>query len=148
MNQFKNINLWKETYSNTVNLLTASLNLINTNNDNLSQVDVITLTPLPIHFSQHENLIEQVLSIFMMITNEDGYFFKSNVPNSSLEKLRYAIHRENENAYLAQFGHGIQPRLLSNNQDIDPTLNYEEAYLELLQLNTLIIIESIELNEM
>jgi hypothetical protein len=132
---------WKPHYIHAISLLSASLDLLNKNRSLPLNIISFNDKPLPTHFVHHNELIEQALSDFMLITNEEGYYFKSKYAESSLEVLRYAIHRENENEHLASIDYEQQPSLLAKEQDINPPLNYLEAYLELLEVNMLIINE-------
>lgn len=140
MTYTSNVELWQKAYSGAIHLVFSSLALLNKDNEHIH-----SSAPIPTHFNQHNKLIEQLLTMFMKATNQEGYFFKSDTPDSSLETLRAAIHRDNENHYLVSIEYDPRPGLLSKGQSTNPRLNYNEAYLEILQLNTLIISEAADL---
>ena len=87
---------WEKNYVHAIKILSTTLDLISEKNTSPLQGCLLHSIPLPTHFDEHNALIEQVLSIFMTVAKEDGYFFNSKNKDSSLEKLRWAIHFENE----------------------------------------------------
>ena len=92
-------------------------------------------TPIyPTHFDGHNAVIGNAVSVLSKITSDDDEFFTSEHNGSSLEILRRALFRANENIYLTSLGYDTQKNLLLDNEDTNPTLNYKEAYLEILEV--------------
>lgn len=136
MQQLNSCNQWQLRYAHSIDLLSASLNFLNKTFGNLPLKSIsFNEKNVPTHFNDHNALIDKVMLALNIITDHDGGIALSVDSNSSLELLRYALHRENENAVLlTPLGYDLQPCLLSKHQDKNPKLNYKEAYFEILQL--------------
>ena len=99
---------------------------------------------VPTTFDQHNqviNLVEEYINTFVCV---GGYHFKTALEDSEYSRLRFALHRENENACLRDQGYDEQPSLLRAGESTNPTLDYGAAYLELLELNKLVVAAYLE----
>ena len=140
MQQLNSCNQWQLRYAHSIDLLSASLNFLNKTFNNLPLKSIsFNEKNVPTHFNDHNALIDKIISALNTITGHDGGLALSVDSDSSLGKLRYALHRENENYYLASIGYDTQPCLLSKHQDKNPKLNYKEAYFEILQLTISVV---------
>lgn len=140
MQRLNSRNQWQLRYAHSIDLLSASLNFLNeTFSHSPCESIQFDKKNVPAYFEEHNALIELVVRTLNKITdNEDGGALSVD-SDSSLQKLRYAIHRENENYHLASIGYDTQPSLLSKHQDKNPKLNYKEAYFEILELTISVI---------